>query len=498
LKEANSRISDLEKNLTDLKKLAELKSQAAAQAQKTATPPAAASAMTAAKPAEVPATASAKPAEVPAATIAATDNGAAATAATPAPAAAPGVPALSATAAAPAAEMPKPKPKKKVIPAPPPPEPSFIEQNALLVYGGGGGLIAAIAGFLGFRFWKRRRDSAKGQGITVSDIAASSVFGAANSQSVNTATPGQTDFGHSTLEGVDTGKEGVDPIQEAEVYMAYGRDGQAEEILIDAMQKDPGNQAVLLKLLEIYSGRKSLPQFNTVAADLHQRSGGSGPDWAKAAVLGRALDPANPLYGGGAPAAPAPKPVAASADATMVMAAPPEMAAPAAAEEAPTTMDFDVGGGGDAGSELSSAAPSAEVVPDMDFDLDLGGGAEAPKEGGNSIDFDIASGSSASVESAPASTAGDSGLDFNFDLGDAGGGGEQAAAPMDLSSINLDLDAPAAGSGDSAEVATKLELANAYKEMGDREGARELLQEVLSEGSPAQQEAARATLAELG
>jgi pilus assembly protein FimV len=51
---------------------------------------------------------------------------------------------------------------------------------------------------------------------------------------------------------------------------------------------------------------------------------------------------------------------------------------------------------------------------------------------------------------------------------------------------------------DNPEVATKLELAAAYEEMGDRDGARELYQEAVSEGSPAQQEAARAKLAALG
>jgi len=50
---------------------------------------------------------------------------------------------------------------------------------------------------------------------------------------------------------------------------------------------------------------------------------------------------------------------------------------------------------------------------------------------------------------------------------------------------------------DDPEVATKLELAQAYEEMGDREGARELLNEVLAEGSAAQQAAARTRLDQL-
>jgi pilus assembly protein FimV len=57
------------------------------------------------------------------------------------------------------------------------------------------------------------------------------------------------------------------------------------------------------------------------------------------------------------------------------------------------------------------------------------------------------------------------------------------------------------GSPDSAkaqEVATKLDLAKAYEEMGDAEGARELLQEVMSEGSAEQKQAAGAILKRLG
>ena len=51
---------------------------------------------------------------------------------------------------------------------------------------------------------------------------------------------------------------------------------------------------------------------------------------------------------------------------------------------------------------------------------------------------------------------------------------------------------------DNPEVATKIELAMAYEEMGDRDGARELFQEALAEGSLAQQKVARAKLDGLG
>jgi pilus assembly protein FimV len=91
-------------------------------------------------------------------------------------------------------------------------------------------------------------------------------------------------------------------------------------------------------------------------------------------------------------------------------------------------------------------------------------------------------------------------------------------APLEfnLAGMNLDLDsavhahAPAtsaafaAVTGDVAvsaaanpEMATKLDLAVAYKEIGDKEGARELLEEVLKGGSAEQVDAAKTLLAKL-
>ncbi len=105
-------------------------------------------------------------------------------------------------------------------------------------------------------------------------------------------------------------------------------------------------------------------------------------------------------------------------------------------------------------------------------------------------------------------------LDFNFEL--EGGRAPAPAEPapnLDLSGINLDLPGttnaeedvtiamvpsePAGEPGENPEVATKIELAKAYEEMGDRDGARELLQEVLGEGSATQQAKARDMLARL-
>ena len=72
------------------------------------------------------------------------------------------------------------------------------------------------------------------------------------------------------------------------------------------------------------------------------------------------------------------------------------------------------------------------------------------------------------------------------------------AAVASFSDLSLDLDVPAAtGGGDSGAVATKLELAKAYVEIGDSDGAKEILSEVAREGSPAQQAEAKKLLAGL-
>jgi pilus assembly protein FimV len=96
-------------------------------------------------------------------------------------------------------------------------------------------------------------------------------------------------------------------------------------------------------------------------------------------------------------------------------------------------------------------------------------------------------------------------FDLNIDLGSpkAEPAAKAADTPIDLGALSLDLGTPGGGSGGGAdpkwqEVATKLDLAKAYQEMGDKDGARELLNEVVKEGDAAQQGQAQQMLAGLG
>jgi len=69
---------------------------------------------------------------------------------------------------------------------------------------------------------------------------------------------------------------------------------------------------------------------------------------------------------------------------------------------------------------------------------------------------------------------------------------------FDFSGLDLDLGDAGGNDLELDEVATKLDLARAYVEMGDKEGAREILNEVLAEGGERQKADAKGMLSSLG
>jgi len=164
--------------------------------------------------------------------------------------------------------------------------------------GVGAGLIALLTGGWFYLRNKRRKSLADfEQGIMTSGgLKANTVFGNTSGASVDTGdTSFLTDFSQSTSGGmIDTND--VDPIAEAEVYMAYGRDAQAEEILKDAITKEPKRYELHLKLLEMYAANKDMSAFETVSGELYTTLGSEDPTWAKVAEIGIKLEPNNPLY----------------------------------------------------------------------------------------------------------------------------------------------------------------------------------------------------------
>lgn len=519
LQEAQSRTADLEKNVADLQKLLELKNQQLAELEKKA----------AAKPAPA---APQTPAQAPAPAVPmakAPEKAAPAVVPTPsAPAAPPAVPQAKAPAAQPApqpqppqpqaakpavpaapaqkAQVPKPRPK----PVPPAPEPSLLDEflDNPLYLAALGAVVLLLVGYAVLSWRKKKAAHAKFQDSVLGAAAAGGGVAALHEPTATTA----ASVSQAPVSQAPAGMEAeeVDPIAEADVYMAYGRDAQAEEILKEALQKDASRTAVHGKLLEIYANRKDSKAFEQTALKLKGLTKGAGPEWEKAAALGRSIDPQNGVYGD---AAAAPVPPA---------------GAPAAA--APT-LDFDLGGasqGGPAAPDISLDEPGREATS-TSVDIELGATqtlkldqqapdrtlAAEPASGGGGLDFnlDLGGPEEKKAEPAPVGKAAEepSGLDFNLDLGEQKSDAPPpppqpiAAPPVDLGDISLDLGGPAGesaapGGGDPKwqEVATKLDLAKAYEEMGDKDGARELLNEVAKDGDDAQKGQAQQLLAKLG
>lgn len=378
-----------------------------------------------------------------------------------------------------------------------------LSQNSLLVPGLG---VAALAAGLGFWMLRRRRreDDGFSDSISADEFSANSLFGTTGGQSVDTMTGASTQI---TTISESTPTE-VDPIAEAEVYIAYGRETQAEEILREALKRQPERQAIRLKLLEIYSGRKDTVAFGQMAREMHDMTGGLNEEWSKVVQMGAALDPDNALYGDGTADLAAPSPVAsaaadiggmAAAGAAAVAAGVAAAAEPQHVEpEAPavSSPSMDEGLAFDGGFEKPAAA---DVKPAQTFQSTRSGplsampGVELP-----SLDLDAP----LDLDEGP-STVTDLNMDTtiteSLDMGHASGGDGLGAIGLDLSpsTISGPITMSGAASSQWQEMASKLDLASAYVEIGDKEGARELLEEVINGGDAAQQQRARELLADL-
>jgi len=462
LKESAQRVATLEKQVQDLQKLVDMKEKALADA-------------------------------------------APATAPTPTPEPAP-VPAPVETAPAPAATVPEPKPTPAVpvVKAPEAvPEAADSWYAPLLanpLYWGGG--LAAL-GLGGVLWWmmagggrRRKTGSSVLEDSIMSggDVRPSSVISAASGGSVNTGdTSFLTDFSQAGLGTIDT--HDVDPIAEAEVYMAYGRDVQAEEILKEAIAKNPDRHEIRVKLLEIYAARHNTTAFETVAGELFAALGSkSSPLWDKAAEMGRGIDPTNPLYGGahsGVKSDTGTATVAATAavaGGAVVFDDDDVAAAPGADASMPQTAAFktdDVEIEAPSGlMEFESPAhvlsfdapPETSAEPDSDFGI-------TDTQG---LDFDLPN------LDVPEDT--DDPLTLDLGMDDDNG----PDSKFDFSGLDLDLGEAGDNDLELDEVGTKLDLARAYVEMGDKEGAREILAEVLAEGNDKQKSDAKGMLSSLG
>jgi pilus assembly protein FimV len=349
---------------------------------------------------------------------------------------------------------------------------------------GAGAAVALLAGLGIYRWRSRARNESGETSFLESRLQPDSFFGASGGQRIDTrdasGAASSMSYSLSQLDAIGD----VDPVAEADVYLAYGRDLQAEEILKEAMRSTPDRLAIRTKLLEVYAKRRDTKGFEALATQLFGLTHGDGEDWQKAQELGQQIDPDNPLYQpGGRPAAAAGaltgaavvEPLGASTLPLSIIPTEPPNLAPDEIER--------LGGGDGVDLDLDLAYSAALATPSLDNTQPLAAKAAAASR----LDLpELPAAATAAVAAASRS------------------GPDSKSMPFDLSGISLDLGKPKAGKGtepaldygslgpDSTQqpplepsdpLARKLELAEEFRQIGDKDGARDLLEEVLAKAS---------------
>ena len=530
-KDSGTRLAELARNVDDLKKLQGSTTPAApaAAAKPGAPAPAAAPGAT---PANAPAVAPAvAPTPAPAPVVA--------VAPTPAPVSAPSVaptvtvpaPAPAPTAAASAA-MPAPVPASApTVATAPTPKPAAapeasglldsLSDNSLLLPAAG--VLVALLGGLGlYRLRSRLRKPAGETSFLESRLQPDSFFGASGGQRIDTreaatSTTGASSSMSYSLSQLDAIGD-VDPVAEADVYLAYGRDLQAEEILKEAMRSSPERMAIRSKLLEVYAKRRDAKGFELLASQMFNLTRGEGEDWAKAQALGLTIDPDNELYQpGGEPeevrgvGGQVVEPLGASTVPYTALAPVPafQPAADATLDGIDLDLDLAAGDGPTVATELTQPFGTAAQYRHEDrgedtlsFDVPGDDSKTVPVKRPSSAD--AAALATTIALPKPPVPAVDEGLDFDLE---SLSGPDPAATPESNSAASLDFGDFGIGQGPGAQVeapmgdsplSRKLELAEEFRQIGDMEGARDLLEEVVAKGEGPLQAKAQGMLDKLG
>jgi len=339
-----------------------------------------------------------------------------------------------------------------------------------------------------------------------------------------------------------------DIIAEADVYLAYGIYQQAEELLQNAIKDNPDRDGYRVKLAETYLASKNSDALIELATEMNQRREGKDtPAWQKIVAIGKQLVPDHALIAG-----------ASAGDLIMDEMAshspePMDIDLGSAEDQPAIAPDLDLAFD-ESEAVIVKEEPEKSFKPDESVEFDLSEtGAEATAEAGESVEFGleetqifepeqtteefsldieaselgieedeaekIAAGEfdlDLSAEAEEALTADDENEDTGLELDEAAAildftestmgdavvemVAESEIAEPEIESMSYaeDDDLDLSGLDDIDEVSTKLDLAKAYLDMGDADGTRSILDEVMSEGNDDQKKEADDLLRQLG
>lgn len=370
-----------------------------------------------------------------------------------------------------------------------------------------GGLIAAVLAVLGWFWWRNRKAEedpdnesmfASASEISLPDSSAEdwSIPVAEDSSLYDVGTVGESsflsEFTPSDFDAFDTDQNEIDPISEADVYLAYGRYQQAEELMRQAIEDDPERDECKLKLLEIFYVNENKNDFDEYAKELVSAGKHEDKDfWAKVVEMGTELGCETSIYT---------NPKAADLNQNTSLES---------GQAQVLDTDQEIGGDSkddfdlsvfdtDKNESISSIDKSSVVeavenmgletnvetdlkVEDIDLnaDLDIDGDIDLEM-----FDFSLDDNKDSQAAAASLDVTEKDIEEFDFDL-DTSIAGEKPLA---------ELDSGVSGLTSMDELETKIDLAKAYIDMGDTEAAKNIVEEVLKKGTDDQKRLAQEIL----
>jgi pilus assembly protein FimV len=289
---------------------------------------------------------------------------------------------------------------------------ALLDSLAVLLIG-----LGALGAGAGAVFWVRKRKLHRAQAQAPAPAAAEHKLTQwAMNTEANSAAYGDGPVASSASNGRMQVQDTIlatelDPLAEADVYLAYGKDEPAEEILREGLAQDPQRVAIHLKLAEIYAARQDTTKFAICAKQVQALADSGSAAWAQIQALAQSMEASHPRY--------------------------PHTAA--------------------AGPLATKASAAPGIDPVLSF-----------SEGGEGV---------------------------------ATGPKTQASDPMafDLAALSLDVAASPSPQTKSfsEQLDTSMELAQQFIEIGELQGARRLLDEVIAKGSDAQRKNALILMAKL-
>lgn len=375
-------------------------------------------------------------------------------------------------------------------------EPGWLQRLLASPYTvpGAAGLVILMALWGGYRLWRGRRDEEA----------------PAEQEEPTALAPEEPEMEAQALpvaEVSDVVEEvgvvgDLDAAAEADVHLAYGSDERAAAVLRSGIEEQPDRLDLRVKLLEVLALQRDSMSFEPLALEVQKMTGGEGPAWEHVKAMGQELDPYNPLYGGR------------QADLSEYEATPGEGQAAFDEDGEPVRkpdVDLESYGEGDApgrpaldpDSVAMKAAPPVDLkglpprTPKPEFDAE---GTARQAEPSPDLDFGEAVSADAGPE--PEYEAVDP-EKYDIELGDPlvnepveldqQEASEFRRAPVDIPQVDLAEEdsavddvsrpAPPAPPDMNHPLGRKLTLAKEFLEIGDMEGARDLLDEVYAQAT---------------